>query len=529
MPRVKPLFPVRVSPQVVSFLPSFSEATPAPKPELREFTRVAEAAEVPARHYANKLRPSLPWMDAAKVQFVVVRNALGCVLVAMVTNACFYSGNVFSLRSSCQQSRGELIVATLLWSTLSYCFIMLVAHLPSMTNLQFIASPDRRPGLWFCAKKLLRGSGPYFIATLCLMLGLGLLVVNTALLTTLFPFKLHYYLGDLVNLVYTAGLTLVARRIYYQETCQGRERLGGLQNPRKIHHPPAASYRPPSIWQQYVTNFPKALPVALAGGYVQLVNDQQLLERGTIAIAGFTVFSVVLKLALQEATRWYVLKYHVRSIRSMCVLVGVPTVLLDTQARIVLLGSQNNQVLVAGTFAMAVAEVALRATKAALVKWHVRHREEVVEMEAQKLAVQSHGPALEAAVALLRMEFDLWQRQVLAFHSAELTADMYAEYIAIGCSQSILFWYAGHTFYPTLRLGGDTVSGIKAAWWRFTQVAMLGFQFAVEIGVDYVCVVLEMAAGLPFDHLRDLGAFLATLFMALAVLNINISAIIYLT
>ncbi|RLN45907.1 hypothetical protein BBJ29_005185 [Phytophthora kernoviae] len=143
----------------------------------------------------------------------------------------------------------------------------------------------------------------------------------------------------------------------------------------------------------------------------------------------------------------------------MYLLVGVPTVLIDTQARIVLLGTQTNTILVTGTF--------------------------------------------------------------------EITADMYAEYIAIGCSQSIVFWYTGHVYYPALQL--VTGSEIDVARWRFNQIALLGFQFVVEIFVDYICVVMEIAAGIEFERIKDLSSFLCMLFMTMAVLNISISSTVYLS
>ncbi|KAF4131784.1 hypothetical protein GN958_ATG19041 [Phytophthora infestans] len=106
---------------------------------------------------------------------------------------------------------------------------------------------------------------------------------------------------------------------------------------------------------------------------------------------------------------------------------------------------------------------------------------------------------------------------------------MYAEYIAIGCSQSIVFWWLGHPLYPVLRLEGAlTMSELGVSRLHFNQVAMLGFQCFVEIFVDYVCIVMEMAAGIEFDRIEGLSTFLGALFMTMAVININISSGVYL-
>ncbi|EEY64477.1 uncharacterized protein PITG_15703 [Phytophthora infestans T30-4] len=243
----------------------------------------------------------------------------------------------------------------------------------------------------------------------------------------------------------------------------------------------------------------------------------------------FAMLGITAKLAIQEAAKYYILKKKIRGIRTMCLLVGLPTVLIDTQSRIVLLGTQTNSFLVAGTCAMAVAELCLRAGKAAYVARSIRRRATAVEAEILELSASSKQSETRS-VSSLKLEFDLWKRQIISYHTAELTADMYAEYIAIGCSQSIIFWWSGHPFYPALQLetGGGMSPG-DVAKWRFNQVSMLGFQFVVEIFVDYVCVVVEMAAGIDFARIKSRSTFLGVIFMMMAVLNINISSVVYLS
>ncbi|ETO65993.1 hypothetical protein F444_16737 [Phytophthora nicotianae P1976] len=127
------------------------------------------------------------------------------------------------------------------------------------------------------------------------------------------------------------------------------------------------------------------------------------------------------------------------------------------------------------------------------------------------------------------MEFETWRRQLISFHAAELNADMYAEYIAIGCSASILFFFGNHPHYPLLRQSYTTTELADLSTWRLNQLKMLTFQLGIEVVVDYISIVLEMAAGLEFDHIKNLGSFLAVLFMVTAVMNITISIGIYLS
>lgn len=67
------------------------------------------------------------------------------------------------------------------------------------------------------------------------------------------------------------------------------------------------------------------------------------------------------KLAIQELTKLYVLKKRVRSTRIMCMLVEVPTVLLDTQTRMILIGCSSTQTAVKGVLGMALIEISVRA------------------------------------------------------------------------------------------------------------------------------------------------------------------------
>ncbi|GMG17234.1 unnamed protein product [Phytophthora fragariaefolia] len=482
--------------------------------------------------YSSQQLLQVHGISAARIQLLVIRNALACVICAVVTNGCFFLGNIFSLKPSAKQTRSEFLMATLIWSAASFSFIMLVAHLPSLMTQRFLKFPDYRPGVWFCAKKLVNDSIPYFVATVACMTGIGLLVQHVpALMQYFFRYKLHFYLGDFCNLIFTAGITMTVRRIYYIETQQGRDRSCTMKLKATSHSLPqvktgAKPFRPPSFWREYRKKLPDATLVALAGGYVHAVSSFRILDRGGLAIALFALFGIILKLAIQETAKRYIVKRGVHSIHTMCVLVGVPTVLINTQTRIVLLGTQTNALLVTGTFGMSLAEVSLRAGKAVYIVWTIRRRAKADgdpyqhfshTTSTSKSRKSSVSPSL--ASPLVNWRFQQWRRQVLSYHTAELTADMYAEYIAIGCSQSIMFWYATHPFYPALRLdAGGNASELGIVRWRINQIVMLAFQFVIVVIVDYICVVMEMAIGIEFNRIKGLSAFLGVLFMAMAVI-----------
>ncbi|KAE9028725.1 hypothetical protein PF011_g1432 [Phytophthora fragariae] len=235
------------------------------------------------------------------------------------------------------------------------------------------------------------------------------------------------------------------------------------------------------------------------------------------------------------------MKKRIRSIRVMCILVGVPTVLIDTQARIVLLGMKNTGMAAVGTFAMALLEVCVRVAKAFVVTYSIRRRQEYLEKSIQakapgrvggsRISIRSSVAPDErrlSSVVGKQLGFELWRHQRQAYHTAELNADMYAEYIAIGCSASILFFYSNHPYYSLLRPLNATTSASDEAARRLNQLEILLLQVVVEIVVDYTSIVLEITAGIEFDRIKGLGSFLAALFGTTAVINIIISAMMFL-
>ncbi|KAH7485307.1 hypothetical protein PRIC1_004607 [Phytophthora ramorum] len=490
------------------------------------------------QHTSSLLRLELQWTSAFKMQLTVVRNAVVCCLCAVVANGCFYLGNAFAFKSSVDQSLREFVMAMLVWMGISYWVIMIFAHVPSLTTQRFLECPNIRPSFWLCTKKIVKKSRLSFAATLAGMVAVGLVVQNTSLLHEHFRYRLHFYLAVVCNSMVSTGVMLAVRKIYYKETRQGRERRSAVNaisrartkatSPRrKAHRPPR--YRSLTFGREYLDQIPSAVMIIVAGGYVHavLVLWDEIVNEASVMV--FTVFGLLLKLSLQEAARHYVLKKRVQSVRTMCMLVGVPTVLIDTQTRIVLLGTQSNSSVFAGTFGMAMTELCLRATKAALVVWSTRRRSRALEEKLLEISGGTAARSRRKSTASVKLEHELWRRQIISYHTAELTADMYAEYIAIGCSQSIVFWWLGHPLYPVLRIeGGSSVSEIEFARIRFNHVVMLGFQSVAEIFVDYFCIVLEMAAGIDFDKIENLSSFLGALFMTLAVVNISISSGVYL-
>ncbi|KAG3200742.1 hypothetical protein PC128_g4354 [Phytophthora cactorum] len=423
-----------------------------------------------------------------------------------------------------------------------------------MLTQRFISLPRRGPTVLYCVKEIVWGSGPWLTASLMLMFGLGELIAWFSRSDGVSKFKLEFYCIIICNHIMNTGVILTARQIYFQKTREGKERLdrrrqkrrtpviavGFLQNSRVSPMPSdiVPMYISPSFWRGYVNSAISCLPVFLAGGYVQLLSQMRIAEQSSIVVACFMTLSTLAKLILQESAKHLVIKKRIRSIRVMCILVAVPTVLIDTQARIVLLGMQDTDMAAAGIFGMAILEIGVRVGKAFVVTYSIRRRQGYIH-EYTKPPVQVQTPRSSvrqsvtsdrrrSSVVTKQIGFELWRHQRQAYHTAELNADMYAEYIAIGCSTSILFFYSNHPHYLLLRPLKASMSESEVAARKMSQLHKLLLQVVVEIVVDYTSIVLEITAGIEFDRIKGLGSFLAALFGTTAVINIIISAMMFL-
>jgi hypothetical protein len=498
------------------------------------------------------------WAQAVKVQRVVIRNALGSIACAWAANACFSLGNPFSLKASWNQSKEDLIVANVVWCGLLHSTNILLAHVPTMMTQRFIGLSGRRPGVTYCILKIVRGTSTSIILTLAFMIGGGILLARLSRLDGISKFKPEFYFTIMCNHLMNTGVMLATRQIYFQETQEGQDRLIQRLQMRKFSDatmrgtstarvaPTATDAKPkyvaPNFCRAYVTGGLICLPIVLAGGYVQLLSQLRITQQGSTALACFVAISMLTKMALQETAKHFVMRKRIRSIRVMSMVVGVPTVVIDTQARIILLGMNSAGMSAVGTFGMAILEISVRVAKAYCIMRRINRRQKALPATLQLAVKQHHDSGSRSSTThsakssrtrttstlSKQMSFMRWREQCQTYHTAELNADMYAEYIAIGCSASILFFYGDHPLYSRLRLADDTLSAAEVAIRKASRLNMLLLQIAVEVVVDYASIVLEVTAGVNFDQIKDAGSFLAAVFGTAAVDSIIISVIMYL-
>ncbi|KAF1324041.1 hypothetical protein FI667_g10021, partial [Globisporangium splendens] len=318
----------------------------------------------------------------------------------------------------------------------------------------FLSCPDRPPTFLFCTKRLFNGTCYSYIISIVLLL-VTTLIASKYLPYTVRAYRLGFYLSCFCSHVYMTNAISSMRRIIQQQTVDGHEQTpsgstAGQQNGI------VAQFR--HFWREFFQYGALAVMVVLAGVFVHVISLYQITTR--IEMFGFTGGSIVFKLLVQEAIKVYVIKRDIKDIRTMCVAVGLPTVLIDMQLRIALQRAQVSGLALSGTILMALAEICMRASKAVRIKYEIRSKAKAtlspVASASRQYSVQGmlrfnkrsgrdSMPSQRRASSSLG--FRRWEENLLAFHTAEIYADMSAEYTTVGCSAVILFFYWDHPKY----------------------------------------------------------------------------------
>ncbi|KAF1318786.1 hypothetical protein FI667_g13614, partial [Globisporangium splendens] len=461
----------------------------------------------------------------------ILRTSLLCTAVAWLTNFCCSLGNVLSFVPARDQSYPSFVAAVIVWCHLLVSVVLLITLTFVLLPRRFVDSPDRAPTFCYCFTKLMKTTAPAFIGSLVLLAATAYLMgmASAGVQAT----KLIFYIDCICTHLYTTHADLAARRIVQQETVQPQPRSHpqATPNQNRIEIQPAPSPahlrqvtpvasllqarqngRQFIYCQRFVRTSPMAIFVAAAGFYIHISSHINI-SRTQVHLLLFTCGSVLLKICMQEIAKSIALKRNVNDMRAMCVAVGIPTVLIDTQIRLMLQRMQSTQTTVAGTFLMALFEMLMRIAKAVIVKFEIRKRERP-RMESRSVTPDSDTMLRTATT------HNQWKRRVWGFHSAELHADMSAEYIAIGCSTSILHFFSSH---PKYNFADNGSLGNSDASYR---LSILFVQVGVEILVDFIAMLLEINGGVDFQELLKHSEYITSFFVNLAIINTHISAVI---
>ncbi|GLE01431.1 hypothetical protein PINS_up010261 [Pythium insidiosum] len=457
---------------------------------------------------------------------VVIRNALISVACAWFIMWWGSLGGAFLRgRSVSQQSYDELYLWTLLWLQFFFCAAGTVMQATLLLRTHFVDRPGRPTTLRICCWRILRHSFPVYALVVIAVYGttVGLSrVINQRSVRAL---KIEFYVGGSLTFAYWVCLELVGRYVFKRETVEGRARVAQQQQQQQqvmvgtdsttvivpvvaaVAVSPAASLSRWKGWRSVLwKRTPVAFSVIAAAIYIQVLSSQRI--HNETELVALMAGNMLLKFVIQHVTKRAALRTGVQNIRTMLLTVSFPTVLIDTQLRVLLQRVSSTTLTIKGTVLMAAIEIALRLHKALAMRRRLR-----------AIANRTEGRAKTDSTSDVVVGL---RDKLLAYRSAELFADMAAEYIAIGCAVGILLCYWEH---PKYRLG--EVEGRVTSHWNRQQTVTLLAQGAMEIAVDVLSSTFEVTQGITFHAVRRQGAYVVLLFVATAVANTTVTSVVY--
>ncbi|GLE01492.1 hypothetical protein PINS_up010322 [Pythium insidiosum] len=508
---------------------------------------------------AQWLQLSRQWVATCLVVLLqLLRNVTLSLLCAALALWCCACGNVLSRKPVREQRFVEFLSASVFWCGALFSTIIVSIQSSLLMTKRFLACPDRAIGFYAALWRVLR-------ATLHLVVALlTVLVATVVLLDELTAGRarrvhLEYYACSLAGVTFISAVWLRTRRIYFDETVQGFERRQLQQHARRLA---PADLSPPhqqqhqrtrgrrqracsvTAWRPFVRILvraaPSAVSMAFAGLYVQATSQRRLETQQDLF--AFGAASLLVKLVVQECIKLLMLRRHENDIRTMFLAVGLPTVLIDTQIRVMMQLVQRASFSTDAAVAMALIEVAMRSAKIAMLRLQLARREQLVRRKINDLRVVAarvqvsarHRKRSHAARGVDALnELQQWRQRRLRFHAAEVYADMAAEYIAIGCSTMILVLYGDHPRFQLWHLANAAMTESGGDEARIAppslrhHVSMVAVQCAVELAVDVVASLLEVAQGVDFHELRRHSAYIAVTFIGIGVMNVHVTTVMF--
>ena len=363
--------------------------------------------------------------QAAVLLLYMVRNSTLAVAIAWGFNYLFSLGNVLSGLPPQDQSLASFTAACTAWTSFMIAGAAVAQLGASFMPLHFVSRPHQQPTWWRCVGSLIYRAFPWLVVSFALAVGSSYALGRCS--PRVQRWKLHFYVGGFLINTFTIRVLQVARRMYQLETVEGLAR--GVVDRKAFWRRLVATY---------AANMPMILSIYTAAAYVHGASQSHL--HTAVEILLFSAVSLVVKLAAQEAAMHAVMRQPRSQVNRMYVSIAVPTVLIDTQVRILLLratvASSQSQALrlvqLWGSVLLAVAEVALRLGKIWWLRATIRRRRARYESKRSRLihsqpsqqhvqATRSTGKEEETPERLLA-EFESWRTRRLRFHGAEAQA-----------------------------------------------------------------------------------------------------------
>ncbi|KAJ0405886.1 hypothetical protein ATCC90586_003347 [Pythium insidiosum] len=489
----------------------------------------------PAEPLVKDVTPS--WRQGLRAIGLVLRNASACAVWAWLTALCCSYGNVLSGRSVADQSTPSFILGLQLWSELFFSASIIAVEAVGLSKLHFLVCPRRKPSVCLVLRRLLRRLAWQLALLFAVVVATGY-TLSTQVPQSWRHLHLEAYVFIVISHFFFTHTVVATREIFKHETVDGQLRA--------IHL--GVVVTAPSYWRSFYRAYIGLSYTIAAVGFASLFVHTTMFFSFS-STGEFLVFSVVsqlLKVTIQELAKCMILRRNRHDIRATSLIVGAPTVLIDTQVRVALQRASTAQSSLVSIAAFTVMEFAMRISKVGVLYLQIRRRQRLERRRSRQTAQSpmithipvanaressNHRSVSRSAVKDKRpmhaLPFPEWRFKLLSCFATELYADMLAEYMAMACTGAIVFFYWDHPKYLMSMSepadGGDTSVGFSS-----TQRRLLAVQILVEIVVDYTCFLIENKSGVNFQELQRHATFITAVFVAFGSINILICAAFYL-
>lgn len=283
-----------------------------------------------------------------RILLVLVRHSVVSIATAWCLAYLFTLGNIFCGKSPSQQSYRSFLTATFVLGTVCLAQVMLMVQVISMSTLHRTESPTKLIPLLLLAWRF---ESQTFVAFI-LMEAVSVLITYAfaSANETLRPWHFEFYLQTWVVGLHTAAVYVERKRIYQLETAEGC--AVGRVNKMPYYKRYFNSYLQTSL-------NPIAISVAafLVHGslHLRITTNSELI---LMSLAGIFIKSTTLR-----AIKLIVLRKRKKiDSKGIYVFTVVPTVLINTQLRLLLLRARPQQT-VWGFILLAILEPVLRFIK----------------------------------------------------------------------------------------------------------------------------------------------------------------------
>lgn len=460
---------------------------------------------------------------ALTTQLQVLATSAVAVAIGGVFARCFAAGNVATGDSPSHQSVEMFAMATTLWFLGLFTLIIVTGFALRLLPEQF-ATKKKSTCLMSSSRVLKLGR---IILKLVVRLAVPISLLSVAAVVVAIQTastKVAVYFNTLCTYYITVLGELHTRQIFKTETTRGQAALARklrrsqfnsrLMTASKLVRAIAAVPFRKRFMKVALEILPLYGPIlgALAYAHVTVILLSTINQWYLVL---YMAVSVLLKLSVQGVVKRGLIQHRSTPSKfTMLNFLATPTVVIEIQLRIVLLQLNSNALSAAGLATLGVYEIVVRTGKVLLMRRHLQCKAVVLAPSTKTEVESRRGPAVVDNTLA-----DLRRRKLMLVHTAEILANMYADYLAIGCSYTVVAVFGEHP---------HSQFHARSGMIRSRYARLVALQLGMAVAVDAVACMVEIGLGLRWRAGDQRAWHVLDHMVGLVFLNVALCAGLYL-